>query len=111
MTPLVKTDVNSCETLRHLAAQQKIQRICRLSTQSLAWRGAAAATAEYWTPQKMTPIVNGLGRGRRSRHAGRPLRPIRIFPAMTASRIVCFGELLLRLGAPGHERLLQSPRL
>lgn len=26
-------------------------------------------------------------------------------------RIVCFGELLLRLGAPGHERLLQSPRL
>lgn len=27
------------------------------------------------------------------------------------SRIVCFGELLLRLGAPGHERLLQSPRL
>ncbi|QEO24843.1 sugar kinase [Xanthomonas translucens] len=30
---------------------------------------------------------------------------------MTASRFVCFGELLLRLGAPGHERLLQSPRL
>ncbi len=28
-----------------------------------------------------------------------------------SSRIVCFGELLLRLGAPGHERLLQSPRL
>jgi 2-dehydro-3-deoxygluconokinase len=28
-----------------------------------------------------------------------------------ASRIVCFGELLLRLGAPGHERLLQSPAL
>ena len=26
-------------------------------------------------------------------------------------RIVCFGELLLRLGAPGHERLLQSPAL
>ncbi|TWI05782.1 2-dehydro-3-deoxygluconokinase [Luteimonas cucumeris] len=25
--------------------------------------------------------------------------------------IVCFGELLLRLGAPGHERLLQTPRL
>ncbi|WP_295928487.1 sugar kinase [uncultured Xanthomonas sp.] len=30
---------------------------------------------------------------------------------MTVSRIVCFGELLLRLGAPGHERLLQTPRL
>ena len=27
------------------------------------------------------------------------------------NRIVCFGELLLRLGAPGHERLLQTPRL
>lgn len=27
------------------------------------------------------------------------------------SRILCFGELLLRLGSPGHERLLQSPRL
>lgn len=26
-------------------------------------------------------------------------------------KIVCFGELLLRLGAPGRERLLQSPRL
>lgn len=26
-------------------------------------------------------------------------------------RIVCFGELLLRLGAPGRERLLQSPAL
>src|SRR3982750_415694 len=31
--------------------------------------------------------------------------------AMTKSTIVCFGELLLRLGAPGRERLLQSPRL
>lgn len=29
---------------------------------------------------------------------------------MSARRIVCFGELLLRLGAPGRERLLQSPR-
>jgi 2-dehydro-3-deoxygluconokinase len=28
-----------------------------------------------------------------------------------AARIVCFGELLLRLGAPGRELLLQSPRL
>lgn len=28
-----------------------------------------------------------------------------------ADRIVCFGELLLRLGAPGREQLLQSPRL
>ena len=27
------------------------------------------------------------------------------------SRVVCFGELLLRLGAPGHELLLQTPRL
>jgi 2-dehydro-3-deoxygluconokinase len=26
-------------------------------------------------------------------------------------RILCFGELLLRLASPGHERLLQSPRL
>ena len=26
-------------------------------------------------------------------------------------RIVCFGELLMRLSAPGRERLLQSPRL
>ncbi|RDZ26046.1 sugar kinase [Lysobacter silvisoli] len=26
-------------------------------------------------------------------------------------RIVCYGELLLRLAAPGHERLLQSPAL
>lgn len=26
-------------------------------------------------------------------------------------RIVCFGELLLRLGAPGRERLLQTPHL
>lgn len=26
-------------------------------------------------------------------------------------RILCFGELLLRLGSPGHERLLQTPRL
>lgn len=25
--------------------------------------------------------------------------------------VVCFGEVLLRLNAPGHERLLQSPRL
>ncbi|MDH5822425.1 sugar kinase [Luteimonas sp. RD2P54] len=29
---------------------------------------------------------------------------------MTQRRILCFGELLLRLGAPGRERLLQSPR-
>ncbi len=28
---------------------------------------------------------------------------------MTAKRIVTFGEILLRLNAPGHERLLQSP--
>lgn len=28
-----------------------------------------------------------------------------------ADRILCFGELLLRLGAPGRELLLQSPRL
>lgn len=27
------------------------------------------------------------------------------------SRVVCFGELLLRMGAPGRELLLQSPRL
>lgn len=27
------------------------------------------------------------------------------------SRVVCFGELLLRMGAPGNELLLQSPRL
>ena len=26
-------------------------------------------------------------------------------------RIVCFGELLVRLGSPNGERLLQSPRL
>lgn len=30
---------------------------------------------------------------------------------MSRPRIVCFGEILLRLGAPGHERLLQSPLL
>lgn len=30
---------------------------------------------------------------------------------MTGPRIVCFGELLLRLGAPGRERLLQTPAL
>lgn len=30
---------------------------------------------------------------------------------MIAGRIVCFGELLLRLAAPGAERLLQSARL
>ena len=30
---------------------------------------------------------------------------------MTDGRIVCFGELLLRLSAPGHEFLLQTPRL
>jgi 2-dehydro-3-deoxygluconokinase len=30
---------------------------------------------------------------------------------MSHRRIVCFGELLLRLGAPGHELLLQSPAL
>jgi 2-dehydro-3-deoxygluconokinase len=30
---------------------------------------------------------------------------------MTRHRTVCFGELLLRLSAPGHERLLQSPVL
>lgn len=30
---------------------------------------------------------------------------------MSAGRIVCFGEVLLRLAAPGAERLLQSPRL
>lgn len=30
---------------------------------------------------------------------------------MTPHRIVCFGELLLRLGAPGHQLLLQSPSL
>jgi 2-dehydro-3-deoxygluconokinase len=28
-----------------------------------------------------------------------------------SAKIVCFGELLLRLSAPGHEKLLQSPRL
>ncbi|ALN93552.1 sugar kinase [Lysobacter gummosus] len=28
-----------------------------------------------------------------------------------AERILCFGELLIRLAAPGRERLLQSPRL
>ena len=27
------------------------------------------------------------------------------------ARVVCFGELLLRLGAPGREKLLQSPQL
>ncbi|KAB7762475.1 sugar kinase [Xanthomonas maliensis] len=30
---------------------------------------------------------------------------------MNRARVVCFGELLLRLGAPGHELLLQQPRL
>ena len=28
-----------------------------------------------------------------------------------AGSVVCFGELLIRLSGPGHERLLQSPRL
>ena len=28
-----------------------------------------------------------------------------------SARVVCFGEVLLRLGAPGRERLLQSPGL
>jgi 2-dehydro-3-deoxygluconokinase len=28
-----------------------------------------------------------------------------------STKIVCFGELLLRLSAPGHEKLLQSPKL
>jgi len=30
---------------------------------------------------------------------------------MSSPRIMCFGELLLRLGAPGHQLLLQSPQL
>ncbi|MFA0924581.1 sugar kinase [Xanthomonas fragariae] len=30
---------------------------------------------------------------------------------MRRARILCFGELLLRLGAPAHELLLQQPRL
>jgi len=30
---------------------------------------------------------------------------------MSPPRIACFGELLLRLGAPGHQLLLQTPRL
>ena len=30
---------------------------------------------------------------------------------MSMKRIVCLGEVLLRLGAPGHEPLLRSPRL
>ena len=30
---------------------------------------------------------------------------------MSGKRVVCFGELLLRLGAPGRERLLQTPQL
>ncbi|MGH8051054.1 MAG: PfkB family carbohydrate kinase [Arenimonas sp.] len=30
---------------------------------------------------------------------------------MMSTRVVCFGELLLRLGAPGRELLLQSPQL
>ena len=30
---------------------------------------------------------------------------------MTSARVVCFGELLLRLGAPGHQLLLQTPAL
>ncbi len=30
---------------------------------------------------------------------------------MSSTRIVCFGELLLRLGAPGNQLLLQSPSL
>lgn len=30
---------------------------------------------------------------------------------MSRASILCFGELLLRLGAPGHELLLQQPRL
>lgn len=39
------------------------------------------------------------------------LSTVQDLPAMTVSHIVCFGELLLRLAAPGHERLLQTPRL
>jgi 2-dehydro-3-deoxygluconokinase len=30
---------------------------------------------------------------------------------MTGKRTVCFGEVMMRLTAPGHESLLQSPRL
>ena len=30
---------------------------------------------------------------------------------MSRARILCFGELLLRLGAPGHALLLQQPQL
>lgn len=30
---------------------------------------------------------------------------------VTSTRIICFGELLLRLGAPGQQLLLQSPQL
>lgn len=32
-------------------------------------------------------------------------------PANAPGRVVTFGEVLLRLGPPGHERLLQSPEL
>lgn len=37
-----------------------------------------------------------------------PSVPMDMFPA---AKFVCFGELLLRLGAPGHEPFLQSPMM
>jgi 2-dehydro-3-deoxygluconokinase len=39
-----------------------------------------------------------------------PVSPVRP-PAQARNAVLCVGELLFRLGAPGHELLLQSPRL
>src|SRR5690606_32137354 len=59
------------------------------------------------------PATAHRTRGRRPRrgHRGRRQPDATIEEARMSSRIACFGELLLRLGAPGRELLLQSPRL
>ena len=49
--------------------------------------------------------------GAPSRHAGHNGAGFHLTGSGVSQRIVCFGELLLRLSAPGRERALQTPRL
>jgi 2-dehydro-3-deoxygluconokinase len=63
----------------------------------------------------MTPLdktVANAGR-RRMLHCNNPFGPGEkgMGGKTIGPRVVCFGELLLRLAAPGRERLLQTPRL
>ena len=71
--------------------------------------GRAGGAALAWARRRR--IDTAGQRWSHACHANIGARRVPATGVRTMARVVCFGELLLRLSAPGREKLLQSPQL